>query len=521
MKTKFLLFLSALMLTATRAKADDSGTIAGEDIAWNYVDATKTLTITYTGSASSKAMPDIESSKDWDKTTVREVAEHVVIGDKISSIGNNAFRGFQKLQDVTFPATGFTGGFGSYCFYNCQCLTAINIPSTATGAIGWLAFNACKALTAVTIPVGITTIDTDAFSSCTSLATVTISAGSALATINLRAFNKCSALAAIHLEDCASLTTIGEDAFAYCTSLTSLTLPASVTSIGGGWVYGCSALLYVDMSAITKTDLVSESNFGSNKMFPYSAMYYLVYLPQGNAKIERNNVVYYEESKWKCSMFSASDEHPVTVPREFTAARCNYYRSLGADGTYTICLPFNPTAETGVTYYKLSGVSGSTLTFTEEAAPEPNKPYLITTTGTVSSFDTWKVGALVIPVTPASMNTAVSGYKMVGTLRDISRADAITLGAYILQTGNIWQQMTDAAAASSNIPSFRTYIVADGGGARSLDMNLGQDNGVTAVENIRTIDRNGNEQWYDINGRHISNPTKGLYIKNGRKVIIK
>ena len=119
------------------------------------------------------------------------------------------------------------------------------------------------------------------------------------------------------------------------------------------------------------------------------------------------------------------------------------------------------------------------------------------------------------------MNTTVSGYKMVGTLSDISRADAITLGAYILQTGNIWQQMTDAADASSNIPSFRAYIVADGGGARSLDMNLGQDNGVTAVENIRTIDRKGNEQWYDINGRHISNPTKGLYIKNGRKVIIK
>jgi hypothetical protein len=40
---------------------------------------------------------------------------------------------------------------------------------------------------------------------------------------------------------------------------------------------------------------------------------------------------------------------------------------------------------------------------------------------------------------------------------------------------------------------------------------------------IRTItDNPSDDKWYDLNGRRISTPTKkGLYIKNGKKVIVK
>jgi hypothetical protein len=48
---------------------------------------------------------------------------------------------------------------------------------------------------------------------------------------------------------------------------------------------------------------------------------------------------------------------------------------------------------------------------------------------------------------------------------------------------------------------------------------LGFENGTTAIETVKTQKVDG--QYYDLQGRMVSNPTKGLYIVNGKKVIIK
>jgi polyribonucleotide nucleotidyltransferase len=41
----------------------------------------------------------------------------------------------------------------------------------------------------------------------------------------------------------------------------------------------------------------------------------------------------------------------------------------------------------------------------------------------------------------------------------------------------------------------------------------------TAIEEIVTEENNG--EFYDLQGRKIQNPGKGVYIKNGKKIIIK
>jgi hypothetical protein len=67
----------------------------------------------------------------------------------------------------------------------------------------------------VTIPNSVTSIDTAAFSGCTSLASITLP---------------------------ASVTVIGSAAFAGCTNITAITIPAGVTYVGqtafGGWTAG-------------------------------------------------------------------------------------------------------------------------------------------------------------------------------------------------------------------------------------------------------------------------------------------
>lgn len=45
--------------------------------------------------------------------------------------------------------------------------------------------------------------------------------------------------------------------------------------------------------------------------------------------------------------------------------------------------------------------------------------------------------------------------------------------------------------------------------------------GTTDIEQLRTIDSDGTERVYDLNGRLLSTPTKGINVMNGKKIIKK
>ena len=44
--------------------------------------------------------------------------------------------------------------------------------------------------------------------------------------------------------------------------------------------------------------------------------------------------------------------------------------------------------------------------------------------------------------------------------------------------------------------------------------------GPTAIEEV-VNDKSSNGEWFDLSGRKVNRPTKGLYIKDGRKIIVK
>jgi hypothetical protein len=75
---------------------------------------------------------------------------------------------------------------------------------------------------------------------------------------------------------------------------------------------------------------------------------------------------------------------------------------------------------------------------------------------------------------------------------------------------------TDNHRAARILP-FRAYLLQNRvAGARAIGMTL-ED--VTGIEQLRTIDSNGTERIYDLNGRQLSAPTTGINIINGKKVI--
>ena len=67
------------------------------------------------------------------------------------------------------------------------------------------------------------------------------------------------------------------------------------------------------------------------------------------------------------------------------------------------------------------------------------------------------------------------------------------------------------------IPSGKPYIAIAGGGARDF---LGFDDETTGIEAVEQAVKADN-QYFNLAGQRVTQPTKGLYIVNGKKVIIK
>ena len=158
----------------------------------------------------------------------------VTIPEGVTSINEQTFCGCAGLTSVTIPSS--VTSIGNYAFYACTGLTSVTIPESVT-SIGEGAFEG-SGLTSVIIPSCVTSIGNNSFYACTGLTSVTIP--SSVTSIGKCAFGCCFGLTSVTISE--GVTNIGEEAFGTCISLTSVTIPSSVTSIGNNAFYGCSGL---------------------------------------------------------------------------------------------------------------------------------------------------------------------------------------------------------------------------------------------------------------------------------------
>jgi hypothetical protein len=92
--------------------------------------------------------------------------------------------------------------------------------------------------------------------------------------------------------------------------------------------------------------------------------------------------------------------------------------------------------------------------------------------------------------------------------------------AYLLQSDGKWHKAPQNNE-KAYVGPFRAYFQATSSNARVLDMVL-EDGETTDIQQIRTVDADGTEHYYDMNGRQLNGkPQKGMYIHNGKKYINK
>ena len=216
-------------------------------------------------------------------------------GDSVKHIPANLCRGMTKLPAITIPNS--VTSIGMMAFYDCSGLTSITIPHSVT-SIGSYAFSRCSGLTSITIPHSVSSIGESAFSRCSGLTSViwnaenitnnyeysfgsfvcsppfydsydsssqitsftfgdsvrhipahlcygmtklpAITIPNSVTSIGGGAFSRCSGLTSVTIG--SGVTSIGDEVFYGCSGLTAITIPNSVTSIGWMAFYGCSGL---------------------------------------------------------------------------------------------------------------------------------------------------------------------------------------------------------------------------------------------------------------------------------------
>ncbi len=447
---------------------------------------------------------------------------------------------------------------GGHAFFQCTELKSIVIPDNIT-CIGYEAFGNCTGLTSITIPNSVTEIQGYAFTDCTSLTSITIS--NSITDISDGVFNNCTGLTSISIPN--SVTYIGY-AFNNCTSLTSISIPNSVTCITDAFI-GCENLrkatidvnkeLWIGpymfagcnldklimkgetLPAYVYDDFLYECNHGydSIALFVPSQLYeeYCSTNPWSNfakiVKIPEEPVI-------------LSDGETYTNEEQFDDMSFSYIRNFSHKSWQALYVPFSMSYDDWKDEFEIAYINGIRQIDTnndnvidetimdvfkiEEGSLIPNTPYLIR----AKSIGEKTISLSNATLYPAESNsidcsTTIAKYIFTGTYNTIPASTLIENDYYAMGGGSII--MTDG---ESDLKPFRWYLSVEArspmyyvsNNAKAITIRVaGEDEEATGVNELRMT--NDELPVYDLNGRRVNenNLKPGIYVKNGKKVIVK
>ena len=196
-----------------------------------------------------------------------------------------------------------------------------------------------------------------------------------------------------------------------------------------------------------------------------------------------------------------------------------YTRSVTPGSFGTICLPYNGTIS-GAKVYSIAAIQKEIdmpkgFTFVEKDEIAAGYAYI---------FQADEGGLLTATFKSDSKYTGVEyDDGMKGNLSP----NPITLDgsktAYVIQ-GNVIKQVVSGGTGVS-VPQYRAYITLTGvtTSAPSLDSDfifIPFEDAPSSINTVQVSESKANE-YFNLNGQRVAQPTKGLYIVNGKKVVLK
>ena len=202
-------------------------------------------------------------------------------------------------------------------------------------------------------------------------------------------------------------------------------------------------------------------------------------------------------------------------------------RTLSNEYWNTLCLPFSLSAKqikakfgegTIITEFDDVNEEGTVMTFIKADSIEAGKPYLFKPADTVEKpvFEGVTITSADADMVIATTN---DNYAFVGTYSEYEMATNKS-EVFITTSG----KLSYPAAGTNTIKGMRAYIMLPTTtNAKAFNLNIGGE--ATSIDTIDGGLLNGNATIYNLNGQKMSSDinglAKGLYIVNGKKMIVK
>ncbi len=414
--------------------------------------------------------------------------------------GSNKYTGAVTIPaSVTYNSITYSvTSIGQSTFYNCTDLTSIEIPSSVT-SIGGSAFFYCYNLTSIEIPSSVTSIGSLVFFGCSGLTSIEIP--SSVTNIGSSAFEECAALTSIVIPN--GVTSMGDMAFAYCSGLTSVEISEGVTSIGNFAFFGCTSLVSV-VSRIAAEDLFAI-NAGTFSGIDEDAC--TLYVPAGAA------ATYAATDAW-CNFRNIVEMSPAGYSLTVTAA-----------GYATMYLGTAVEIPAGVEAYTANRIEGDLLKMqaVEDVIPantaviikaeEGNYTFIPSDETPEAIEDNLLRGTLTDTyVKPSALSVAYVLSKVDGVV-GMYRAKLKADGTFKNNANRVYMLLGDINVGEGDLDTSNPGSQLSNG--YRFDFS-----GTTAIESVQT-ESAAPAVYYDLSGRRVENPTRGIYIVGGKKVFVK
>lgn len=363
----------------------------------------------------------------------------------------------------------------------------------------------------------------------------------------------------------SKLTYIDAGTFANCTNLKDITIPANVKAIADGAFYLCNSMknmYFMPKTPPAMTDGLSNSYINHTLKYIYSkpdntkgiydpfggfdcTLYTQLHV-SGESSGENHPENYYKE-KYADYIQTSENTFPVfknvTNKIPFTMPSSGYI-TLGRD--FDVILPSELTSLVAYTVTAFDPVKAQvTLTAikAKEVSGEETRTRFIPARYPLDGYDHGYIG-VILKGTPGSTYYYYMPRNDYSTAERMEPADDYKNLAYsnlvetyreptyqntykfVLNGGKI-RRVTKAGILGYNKAYLRLsklqveQMYANGLGAKGLNVVF-EDGETTTIEYAKTnIASKEDNKYYNLSGQCVENPTKGIYIKNGKKIVIK
>lgn len=381
------------------------------------------------------------------------------------------------------------------------------------------------------------------------------------------------------------VTVIGNDAFGHCSSLTSVSMPLTIKSLGDKAFFQCSGIITIRCDALTPPDVPSSLAFhkmeaervtlivpGQSIALYANHEYWkkFIYNPADDSETGGGNSdtggtivtktdyqIRDSETLFLEKPITFENSQQTTDPAYNEYNMVSYIRNFKNTNWQALYVPVelvysdwsekfeiakvHSILETGEMFYAMADIV--------EDKVEPHKLYLIRakeigehtiaisqshrndTDGDplhrVYTSNTNTDGtAPVIATSESFMGESGATYTFTGqyAAAPLKEADHTKPPYLYAMTGGELKRPNPANTSGIPLGAFRWWLHVTPG-TQGLMYSIGKidHSGTTGVESIM-IDMSeieGLDIYYDLNGRPVENPTNGIYIKNGKKILVK